>query len=86
LTAGELPIAWSADGRSISVYGTAELPAKVYRLDLSTGQRTLWKELKPADAAGVEFIGPILPTPDGQACVYGYRRLLTDLYLVEGLK
>jgi hypothetical protein len=40
----------------------------------------------PPDPAGVEYVGPVLPTPDGKAYVYGYRRLLSDLYLVEGLK
>jgi hypothetical protein len=28
----------------------------------------------------------VLPTPDGKSYVYGYRRLLSDLYLVEGLQ
>jgi hypothetical protein len=40
----------------------------------------------PSDAAGVERIGPILLTPDGRTCVYGYQRILSDLYLVENLK
>jgi hypothetical protein len=40
----------------------------------------------PPDPAGVEYIGPVLPTPDGKAYAYGYRRLLSDPYLVEGLK
>jgi hypothetical protein len=26
------------------------------------------------------------PTPDGRAYAYGYRRKLSDLFLVEGLK
>jgi len=51
-----------------------------------TGQRTLWKQLMPPDPAGVEYVGPILPTPDGKAYVYGYRRMLSDLYVVDGLK
>jgi len=84
--AGELPIGWSADGRSLFAHKTAELPAKIYRLELTTGQTTLWKQVRPADPAGVEFIGPILLTPDGKTYVYGYRRLLSDLYLVEGLR
>jgi hypothetical protein len=68
------------------VYGTAEMPAVVYRVDVTTGQRSLWNKLRPADPAGVEFIGPILLTPDAKTYVYGYRRQLTDLYLVQGLK
>jgi hypothetical protein len=58
----------------------------VYRLNLNNGQRTLWKQLMPPDPAGVEYVGPILPTPDGKAYVYGYRRMLSDLYVVDGLK
>jgi len=83
---GELPISWSSDSRSIYVYGTAEMPAAVVKIDITTGQRSEWKKLRPADPAGVEFIGPILLTPDAKTYVYGYRRQLTDLYLVTGLR
>jgi eukaryotic-like serine/threonine-protein kinase len=83
---GEVPVEWGADGRSLYVYRGGDLPAKVYRVDLANGNRTLWKQLMPPDPAGVEFVGPVLPTPDGKAYVYGYRRLLSDLYLVEGLQ
>jgi hypothetical protein len=40
----------------------------------------------PSDSAGVSRIGPILLTPNGKSCLYGYHRILSDLYLVEGLK
>jgi serine/threonine protein kinase len=83
---GEQPIQWSDDGKSIYLYKPGDLPAKVYRLDLSTGHKTLWKDLIPSDSAGVSRIGPILITPDGKSCLYGYHRILSDLYLVEGLK
>jgi eukaryotic-like serine/threonine-protein kinase len=86
LNPGEQPIVWSADGHALYVYQPGELPARVYRVDLQTGQRTLWKELMPSDPAGVENIGPILMTPDAKTCVFGYHRMLADLYLVEGLK
>jgi len=86
LAAGELPVAWTSDGRSMYVYRSAELPAKVDLIELSTGRRTRWKELRPSDPAGVEFVGPILMTADAKTYVYGYRRLLTDLYVVEGLR
>ncbi len=84
---GEVPISVGRRGSiRLFVYRPGELPAKVYRLDLVTGQRKPWRELMPPDPAGVEYVGPVLPTPDGKAYVYGYRRLLSDLYLVEGLK
>ncbi len=86
LNPGEQPITFSTDGKSLYIYQPGELPARVYRLDLQSGQRTLWKELMPYDPAGVENIGPILMTPDAKTCVFGYHRMLADLYLVEGLK
>ncbi len=82
----EQPITFSADGRALYIYQPGELPARVYHLDVQTGQRTLWKELMPYDPAGVENIGPILMTPDAKTCIFGYHRMLADLYLVEGLK
>ena len=83
---GEVPVAWSPDGQFLYIYKGGDLPAKVYRLNIANGSRTLWRQLMPPDPAGVEYVGPVLPTPDGKAYVYGYRRLLSDLYLVEGLK
>jgi Tol biopolymer transport system component len=85
LNVGEQPINWTEDGRSIYIYQPGELPAQVYRLDVKTGQRSLWKQLLPSDPAGVENIGPIYMTHDAKTCVFGYHRMLADLYLVEGL-
>ncbi len=84
--AADTPTAWSADGRSLYIYRYGELPSQIYRLDLATGQKKLWKHLMPSDPAGVNIIFPILVTPDGKSYVYGHRRILSDLYLVEGLK
>jgi len=86
LNDGEVPAGWTSDSSSIYVDRPSDLPAKVYRLNIETGQRTLWKQLMPPDPAGVEYVGPILPTPDGKSYVYGYRRMLSDLYVVDGLK
>jgi serine/threonine protein kinase/Tol biopolymer transport system component len=83
---GDQPVEWSADGKSLYVYQPGVLPAKVAELDLTTGKRTLWRTLAPADPAGVSQIGPIVMTPDGASYIYGYHRTLSDLYLVEGLK
>ncbi len=83
---GDIPITWSQDGKSIYLYRTGEIPAKVYRLEVATGKKTVWKEIVPVDTAGVSTIGPILMTPDGKTYAYGLHRTLGDLYLVEGLK
>jgi eukaryotic-like serine/threonine-protein kinase len=82
----EAPTGFSADGRFLYIFRFGEIPARVFQLELSTGKRTLWKELVPADAAGIDTIRGITITPDAKAYVYGYIRTLSDLYLVEGLK
>ena len=43
LNPGEQPITLSSDGHSLYIYQPGELPASVYRLDIQTGKRTLWK-------------------------------------------
>jgi serine/threonine protein kinase/Tol biopolymer transport system component len=83
---GDIPINWSTDGHSIFLYRNGEVPAKVYRVELATGKRTVWKQIAPLDPTGVSTIGPIVMTPDGKTYVYGFHRTLGDLYLVEGLK
>jgi Tol biopolymer transport system component len=76
---------FSADGRFVYVSRNAEVPAKVYRVELATGKRELWRTLMPADGAGVSNLSP-LPTPDGSAYIYAYIRTLSDLFLVDGVK
>ena len=86
LEPGDIPIIWNRDGKSIYLYRTGEVPAKVYQLDLPTGKKTIRKQIDPVDPTGVSTIGPIQTTPDGKTFVYGFHRTLGDLYLVEGLK
>jgi serine/threonine protein kinase/Tol biopolymer transport system component len=83
---GDLPIIWNKDGKSLYLYRTGEVPAKVFQLDLATGKKIVRKEIVPLDPTGVSTIGPIQMTPDGKTYVYGFHRTLGDLYLVEGLK
>jgi Tol biopolymer transport system component len=86
VTTDDWPAGWSADSRSIFVYRRREIPAKVDRLDIATGRRELWRELKPDDSAGIASIAPVIPTPDGRAYVYCYFRTLSDLYLAQGVR
>ena len=81
----ETPVAWSTDSRSLFVanHGTT---APVYRIDLSSGKRVLWKELAPADRAGITRVLEIRILSDQSAYAYSYSRVLSELFTVEGLK
>jgi len=83
---GEIPIQWSADGASLYVYRPTALPARVHRVTLAIGQRELWRELTAADPAGVYKISPVAITPDGSAYAYTAMRVLSELYLTEGVR
>jgi len=83
---GEIATAWSSDGRSLFVMARGQVPAQVFRVDVSNGQRTFWKTVEPADAAGIDTIGRLVMSADNKSYVYAYVRILSDLYLVEGLK
>src|SRR6266540_305545 len=86
LEAGEYPLRFTPDGRSLYVWKRGDVPVRVFRVDVETGRRELWKELLPADPAGVERISNVLVTPDGKGYAYCYARLLSDLFVVEGLR
>jgi Tol biopolymer transport system component len=76
---------FGVDARSVYVHRQGEIPVKVYRVDVATGRRELWRSLMPADAGGVSEVGP-LPTVSGESYAYSYSRTLSDLYIVDGLK
>ncbi|MFI5095387.1 MAG: winged helix-turn-helix domain-containing protein [Candidatus Acidiferrales bacterium] len=78
-------IRWSVDGRFLFVVGDG-IPASIYRVEILTGRRQLVYKLAPGDAAGLWNIWPVLITPDGKSYVYSDYRILSDLYLANGLR
>jgi serine/threonine protein kinase len=86
LEPGEFVIRWSGDSRFLflrKLDGPASL--EIDRLDVLTGRRELWKELKTPDSVGVQ-IGQVVMTPDGNSYAYSFQRDISTLYLARGLK
>jgi DNA-binding winged helix-turn-helix (wHTH) protein/Tol biopolymer transport system component len=77
---------WTSDPRFLYVYQGKQVPVRVYRLDVFTGQKRLFREIAPPDVAGLNEISRLHFSSDGQAYVYSYTRWLSELYLVTGLK
>jgi serine/threonine protein kinase/WD40 repeat protein len=80
LKPGEGVLQWSADGRSLFVRHNDVVPFRVFRLDLATGNRELWREFPPG-THGYYFT----MTPDGKSYVRSTFSIPTTLYLVTGL-
>jgi eukaryotic-like serine/threonine-protein kinase len=85
LSPGDFAFGWNGNGRSVYVYKPS-VPARVYQVELASGHRQLWRELSPPDPAGVNFIRAPHISADGKAYAYNYNRILSDLYLVDGLR
>jgi tRNA A-37 threonylcarbamoyl transferase component Bud32 len=86
LDVGMAPIGWSPDSQALFVYRGNELPARIQRIDPVTGRGRLWRELRPADPAGVHGFPVIRLTRDGKGYAYSYARFLQELYLTRELK
>jgi hypothetical protein len=81
---GERLAGWSADSLALFVY-RPERVTRVYRVEMDDGAREFWKEVSPLDPVGAQMAG-LLVAPEANAYVLSSRRLLSELYLVEGLK
>ena len=83
---GDRPLQWTADGRGVYVLKKKGTTFSVFRIEVATGRRDLWKEIVPPDTAGLSGISSFFIAADGRSYVYSYSRTLSDLYLVSGLK
>ena len=81
-TAEDSVVRWSADGRSLLVAPVWSVPARIERLDLSTGKREPFQTLGPADLTGVLQIGPMAISDDGRTHAYTCRRMSSHLFMV----
>ena len=80
------PTTWSQDGKALFGFRRGEVPGRIFRLDLESGAREVHRELKPRDPSGVVEIVSIQLTPDGRSYAYSQHRILSDLFLVDGLR
>jgi Tol biopolymer transport system component len=84
-TTGEAPIQWSPDSRALYIK-TGLVPARVFRVDPFSGKRELWREFAPSDQTGVVDVQNVAMTRDASAYAYTYVRILSDLFVAQGLR
>ena len=75
---------WSADGRSVLTYRRAEIPSRLEHVSLDTGQRRLFKELAPADRAGLLSLRGVFVTDDLRSYAYTTYHQVASLFVSEG--
>ena len=75
---------WSSDGAAIYV-DQVGIPLNIYKVEIPSGKRTLWKTIG-ADTGAVRDISGAIVTPDGKSYAYGYEVVNSELYLMEGAR
>jgi hypothetical protein len=91
LGAGYVVLGWTLDGESIYVLpprrgAVALRSAEISRVNVHTGKMEPWKTLGGEAGAGVSNIGRVQISADGTAYAYIYVRVLSEAYVVKGLR
>jgi eukaryotic-like serine/threonine-protein kinase len=81
----EFIMGFSSDGKSLRVRART-IPVEIVSVDVASGRREPWKEIAPADPAGAQMVFLIAFSADGKSYAYSVSRVLSDLYVVDGLK
>jgi len=79
---------WSPDGNYLYALSSQrrEGAAQVYRVNTTTGKMEFWKTFGANLPAGVANVGGPRFSSDGSAYAYVYSRILSQAYVVKGLK
>jgi Tol biopolymer transport system component len=81
-------VGWSADGGSVYAASAraSETTAKIYRVNVVTGKMELWRTIGSEATAGIDAVGVPHLLSEGTAYAYSYVRVLSEAYVVTGLK
>jgi hypothetical protein len=85
---GDSIVAFDSGGEWVYVWPSgSRQPTKmrVDRVHVGRGERELWREFVPADVGGLVRVAPVVMALDGESYAYLYVRILSDLYLGQGL-
>jgi Tol biopolymer transport system component len=85
LAEGFAPLRWCPDD-SLMVYRGGDVPVKILRVDIETGEQTLWKELAPAYRTGLNSIQNVRVGADCQSSAYSAVYQPSELWIADGLR
>jgi eukaryotic-like serine/threonine-protein kinase len=86
LSDGFTPLRWCPDNRSLMAYRAGDVPVKILRVDVETGEQTLWKELAPAYRTGLNSIGELRVGADCRRSGYSATYFPSELWIADGLR
>jgi Tol biopolymer transport system component len=91
LESNDSVIGWTPDGESVYVApsrrgAAAAKSVNVHRVNIQTGKMEPWKTFGAETGAGVSSVAAPHLSSDGNAYAYLYVRVLSEAYVVRGLK
>jgi len=85
-----IPIAWTPDGQSLLVFDRSARASgntiDLYKLNIATGKREFWKTFGAGSVSGSDSVAPPQFSRDLSAYVYGVDQVLSEAFVVTGLK
>ncbi|HET7293612.1 MAG TPA: protein kinase [Vicinamibacteria bacterium] len=82
----DVPLRVSGDGRFLFVNSQPGRRARIFRVDLRSGQREPWREIGRDGGSPAGFVGALAIAPDGKSYAYTFRDDSSTLYVAEGLR
>lgn len=86
LTANDVPVCWTPDGRELFVLRSPGKAPRIERVEVASGKARPWHGLGRSLPSGLLGDTRLLVTPDGESYAYGSIRQMSDLYLSSPLK
>jgi hypothetical protein len=77
------PAGWSADGSAVFLFQSGQQSARIYRLAVPSGARTLAATLEPGDPAGLLAVGNVVVAGDGTHFAYNTSRQFSQLFMID---
>jgi hypothetical protein len=77
--------AWSSDGNSLLLVEQVAHVARVFRRDIRSGSRTLVREIRVPEPAGITAFD-VLVARDGQSYAYTKSLRRANVFVIEGLR
>jgi len=86
LTAEDQVNLWSADGRTLYISRGTDIPLRIETLDISSGHRLLVREVAPTNRVGILHISGVALGDDAKSHAYGYLKMTSKIFMVEGAR
>jgi eukaryotic-like serine/threonine-protein kinase len=86
LAGGFTPLRWCQGNRSLLVYRSGDVSVKIIRVDVESGEQTLWKEWSPVNRTALTGLDTVRVGADCQSSAYSVAYGLSELWIADGLR